>query len=177
VKHLLTMRRPTAIAFVAVLAAGLVLPIFVWDGYLGIYAFLSRDKGDWVGGAVTAVMMLPFTLCLWYVETRLKFDLADRIGWSLVPFAMFAAFRQNAPRHLLIVLLIPDRRGVRNLAGGVALWLHYLLPRVVGLGGALAIAAALLILALVYYLRRIGWDLVRDDLRHPRRTMRMLLAG
>lgn len=176
VKHVIAMNRTVAAVFAAVLVAGLVLPFFVWDSYLSIYAFLSRDKGDWYRAAGAVPIVLPFTVCLWYVETRLKFDLEDRIGWSLVPFAMFAAFRQNAVRHLLMALVVPDKRGVRNIAAGIGLALHSLLPGLVGLNGVLPIAIGLLGVALIRHLDRIGWDVVRDDLRHPIRTARMMLA-
>jgi hypothetical protein len=153
----------------------LVVPLVIWDGYLNIYTFVTSDKGDWAAAAGALLVVIPTTVAVWYVQARLDFDLEDRIGWSLVPFAMLVAFRQNAARHLLIALLVPDKRAARNLAGGLALALHYLLPGVVRLNATLPIATALILLALVHYLGRIGWPVVREDARHPWRTMRMML--
>jgi hypothetical protein len=174
IKEVARMHRAAAAGFVVIIAAGLLLPLAIWDGYLGIYTFVTTDKGDWAAAAGALLVVIPTTLCVWYVQARLDFDLEDRIGWSLVPFAMLVAFRQNAARHLLIALLVPDKRGGRNLAGGLALGLHYLLPGVVRLNATLPIATALILLVLWRYLNRIGWAVVRDDLRHPGRTIQML---
>ena len=83
----------------------------------------------------------------------------------------------NTARHLLLVLLVPDKRGARNVAAAVALGLYALVPSVVRQGAMVYVAFAGLIVALVYYLDRIGWDVVRDDARHPARTARMLFTG
>ena len=39
-----------------------------------------------------------------------------------MPVAVFFAFKMNVARHLLLVLLVPDKRGLRNVAaaGGLA---------------------------------------------------------
>ena len=61
------------------------------------------------------------------VEKRSSFNDEDRIGWSLVPFALFAGLLANSG-HLLIALIVPDRRAGRNLAAAVTLALHSLFP-------------------------------------------------
>ena len=71
---------------------------------------------------------------LWYVEERRGFDAESRVGWGLVPFAMLAAMLANSGRHLLIALIVPDRRAGRNLAAAIGLALHSLMPGVVRLG-------------------------------------------
>jgi hypothetical protein len=108
-----------------------------------------------------------------YVETRLGFDWEERIGWSLVPVAVFLALKLNAPRHLLLVLLVPDKRGLRNVAAAVAMLVPALVPSV-RFGAAGPIAVAILLGGLIRYVRRIGWTTVRDDLRHPGRTVAMM---
>ena len=119
---------------------------------------------------------MPFTIVLWYVETRLGFDMEDRIGWSLVPFAMFVGIKMRVARHLLIVLLVPDKRGPRNIAAAIGLALYAAAPDVFRLGSVLYITTVLLFAVLAHYLWRIGWATVRDDARHPLRTVRLLLS-
>jgi hypothetical protein len=54
-RHVLRMPRRTAWRVGGILVAGLVLPAFVWDGYVDIYRFANERKGnDWldVGGAL-----------------------------------------------------------------------------------------------------------------------------
>ncbi|HEY6506747.1 MAG TPA: hypothetical protein VIY56_01960 [Vicinamibacterales bacterium] len=176
-KNVFTMTRGMATLFVAILLAGLVLPYFIWDNYLYIYRYGNELKGDWMSALGALTVAVPFAVVLWYVETRLDFDLEDRVGWGLVPFAMFLGLKMNVARHLLIVLLVPDKRGMRNLAAAGAMIVPTLLPGLVRFNSALSIATGLLVLGLVYYLDEIGWDTVRDDVRHPARTMRMMLAG
>ena len=131
--------------------AGLVLPYFVWSDYLGIYTFASERKGnDWLDIAGALLLAGPFTALLWYVEKRSSFNDEDRIGWSLVPFALFAGLLANSGRHLLIALIVPDRRAGRNLAAAVTLALHSLFPDVVRLGATVYIAAAALVAVLSY---------------------------
>ena len=83
----------------------------------------------------------------------------------------------NTARHLALVLLVPDKRGTRNVAAAIGLGLHALFPSVIRQGSVVYIAFAVLIAGLVYYLDRIGWDTVRDDMRHPARTGRMMIDG
>jgi hypothetical protein len=44
------------------------------------------------------------------------------------------------------------------------------------LGSVLYIATIVLFAFLAHYLRRIGWATVRDDARHPLRTVKLLLS-
>ena len=73
-------------------------------------------------------MVIPFAIVLRYVETRLGFDWEDRLGWGLVPFALLLALKMNVARHLLIVLLVPDKRGLRNIAAAVGLAVPAIFP-------------------------------------------------
>ena len=174
--QMLTMRRGTAMSFAGILFAGLVLPYFIWDNYLTIFTFHEQVKGNIYDTVAAVVLVVPFTIVLWYVETRLGFDMEDRIGWSLVPFAMFVGIKMRVARHLLIVLLVPDKRGPRNIAAAIGLALYAAAPEVFRLGSVLYITTVLLFAFLAYYLRRIGWATVRGDARHPLRTVRLLLS-
>jgi len=171
-----SMRRGVAAIFVAILLAGFVLPYFIWDKYLTIFTFHEQVKGNAYDTIAAVVLAVPFTIVLWYVETRLGFDREDRIGWSLVPFGMFVGIKMRVARHLLIVLLVPDKRGPRNIAAAVGLALYAVAPQVFKLGSVLYITTVLLFAVLVHYLGRIGWATVRDDARHPLRTARLLLS-
>ena len=171
-----TMRRGIAMIFAAILFAGFVLPYFIWDNYLTIFTFHDQVKGNIYDTIAAVALVVPFTIVLWYVETRLGFDMEDRIGWSLVPFAMFVGIKMRVARHLLIVLLVPDKRGPRNIAASIGLALYAAAPDVFRLGSVLYITTVLLFAFLAYYLRRIGWATVRDDARHPLRTVRLLLS-
>ena len=121
VRQILGMRRRTAAIFAAILFAGFVLPYFIWDNYLYIFTFHEQNKGNIYDTIAAVVLVVPFTIVLWYVETRLGFDREDRIGWSLVPFAMFLGIKMRVARHLLIVLLVPDKRGPRNIVAAIGL--------------------------------------------------------
>jgi hypothetical protein len=170
------MRRRDAAVFLAVIGGGLVLPYFVWENYLYIYQYGAELKGDWDNAAAALGVGIPFALVVRYVETRLRFDWEDRLGWGLVPFALILALKMNVARHLLIVLLVPDKRGVRNLAAAVGL----AVPALFGtpFNASLAFAALTLVLGLACYLSEIGWDRVRHDLRTPLRTLgEMFVSG
>lgn len=167
------MRRATAALFLGVLAAGLVLPYFLWDNYLYIFRFNDGIKGHWYDTIGAAAIAVPFGLVLWYIETRLGFDDEDRVGWGLVPFALFLGFKMNVARHLLIVLLVPDKRGPRTLAAAVGLAVPALLPGLVRFNSALPITAVLLAGVLAMDLRQIGWRQVRIDLRSIRQRARL----
>jgi hypothetical protein len=173
----LEMTRRSAIGFVAILIAGLVLPYFIWDDYLYIYRFHEGNKGGPAELAGAVLVTVPFTIVLWYVEKRLDFNWEDRVGWGLVPFALFLGFKMNVARHLVLMLLVPDRRGVRNVAAGVGLGLPALFPSLILVNSSLAISTTVLAAGLGYYLHTIGWTIVLDDLRHPARTGRMMLAS
>ena len=176
VREVLTMRRRTAMIFAAILCAGFVLPYFIWDNYLYIFTFHDQVKGNVYDTVAAVALVVPFTMVLWYVQARLGFDLEDRIGWSLVPFAMLVAIKMRVARHLLVVLLVPDKRGPRNIAAAIGLALYAAAPEVFQLGSVLYITTVLLFVFLAHYLRRIGWATVRDDARHPLRIARLLLA-
>ena len=164
-----------AALYVVILFAGLVLPYFVWDNYLYIFQYGAELKGDWDNAVAALLVVLPFALVLRYVETRLQFDWEDRVGWGLVPFALLLALKMNVARHLLIVLLIPDKRGVRNLAAAAGLAVPALLP--VPFNTSLAVAGLVLAGALTYYVSQIGWTKVRDDLRNPATALKDMAAA
>jgi hypothetical protein len=173
-REMLTMRRGTAMIFAAILFAGFVLPYFIWDNYLTIFTFHDQVKGNIYDTVAAFLVVVPFTIVLWYVEARLGFDIEDRIGWSLVPFAMFLGIKMRVARHLLIVLLVPDKRGPRNITASIGLALYAAAPDVFRLGSVLYITTVLLFAFQAHYLWRIGWATVRDDARHPLRTVRLL---
>jgi hypothetical protein len=104
---------------------------------------------------------------LWYIEQRRGFDLEDRLGWSLVPFTLFFAVWTNAARHLLLALLVPDKRGSRNIAAAIGLALHALFPVAIPIASLVSILIGLLAIIMAGHLRAIGWQTVRNDLRHP----------
>jgi hypothetical protein len=164
-KNLPGMARGAATLFLVILAAGLVLPVFVWDNYLYIYGFHDELKGGLSETIAAVLIAVPFGLTLWYIETRLAFDMEDRVGWGLVPFGLFLGLKMNAARHLLMVLLVPDKRAIRNVAAGIGLLLPAVFPGIVRQNSALLISTGVLVIGLVYYLDRIGWDVVRADVR------------
>jgi hypothetical protein len=150
------MRRRDAAIFVAILVAGLLLPFAIWDNYAYIFRFNDGLKGRWYSSYVAAAIAIPFGVALWRAQDRQQFDLEDRIGWALVPFALFLAFKMNVARHLLIVLLVPDKRGLRTLAAAVALLVPAVAPGVVRFNSALPIATVMLAGTLAWYLRGPG---------------------
>jgi hypothetical protein len=177
-RYLPRMPRRTAWGFAAILIAGLILPVFIWENYAHIYQFANARKGnDWLDVLGALLLVVPFTLVLWYVEDRRRYDAEERIGSSLVPFGLFAALLANSGRHLLIALIVPDKRAGRNLAAAIAVALHALLPGVVRLGAITYVATAVLCVVIAFELQRIGWTHVREDFRHPGRMLRLLIAG
>ena len=114
---------------------------------------------------------------VWYVEWRLDFDWEDRIGWSVVPVGLLLSISLNAFRHLALVLLVPDKRGARTVAGSLGLGAQYFLPASYGTGAVTYVIAGLLGVVLASYLARIGWNTIRGDLRHPGRSLAAMLAG
>jgi len=174
VSNLGTMRRRDAALFIVILIAGFVLPYFLWENYLYIYRYSAELKGDWDNAVAALIVVAPFALVLRYVETKLQFDWEDRLGWSLVPFALLLALKMNVARHLLIVLLVPDKRGVRNVAAAVGL----AVPVIFGLpvNASLGFAAVVLATGLTYYLSEIGWEQVRLDLRAPLPTLQEMFG-
>jgi hypothetical protein len=158
------------VVVLVVVLAGLVLPYFVWENYLYIFQYGAELKGDWDNAAAALAVVIPFSIVLRYVETRLDFDWEDRIGWGLVPFALLLALKMNVARHLLVVLLVPDKRGARNVAAAAGLAVPALLP--VPFNASLAVAALVLAGALAHFLWLIGADRMRADLRRPAQALR-----
>ncbi len=127
------MRRWTAMAFVAVLVAAFVLPYFVLDNYLYIFTFQNEIKGGGWRMVGALVVSVPFAILLAYVSVRRGFDLEDRIGWGVLPVAILLAFNLNVARHVLVVLLVPDKRARRTVAAAVAMALYYLSFGLIGI--------------------------------------------
>ena len=177
VKNVFGMKPWVAAGFIAILATGLLLPYFILENYSSVLRFNNEIKGrHWYDLAGSLILVIPFTALLSYVEMRLPFDAEDRIGWGLVPFAMLLAMKMNSARHLLVVLLVPDKRGIRNIAAALGLAIHTVMPSVVLLGSVVYITSGLLVIGLVACLDRIGWQTIRDDLRRPAGTARLMLA-
>jgi hypothetical protein len=157
--RLRTMRPTVAAAVLGVVAAGLVLPVWIWDRYLDIYRYQETLKGGdtWATAGGLAVA----GLCAWLLvraDRRGAFELEDWIGWSLVPAALFFAVKLNAVRHLLIVLLIPDRRAMRNIAAAVGLAVGALGGAGVPLNASLPLVTALLLATLYWQGRQTKID-------------------
>ena len=153
--NLLRMRRPIAVAFVALLVLAFVVPYFIWDNYLYIFSFQDELKGSWSKTLGAVLVSVPFALLLSYVSARRNFDWEDRVGWGLIPVAMLLAFKLNVARHLLVVLLVPDKRATRTAAAAFAMAVHYLSFGVLGINATLPICTALLYAILIYELRQI----------------------
>jgi hypothetical protein len=134
--NFLRFRRGTALAAGALLFAGFVLPLFVFENYRYIYGFhATRDirpilhaldavgvHGDHaatlaavVGWALPLVFGGAFSLVLLYAQLKLDFDWQDRIGWAAVPFSLLFSLRMLSMRTLFEAMAIPDRRSVRSL--------------------------------------------------------------
>jgi hypothetical protein len=79
----------------------------------------------------------------------------------------------NVARHLLIVLLVPDKRGIRNIAAAIGLAVPAIFP--VPFNSSLPFSVLALVSGLGYYIWRIGWAQVRDDLKNPTRTLREMV--
>jgi hypothetical protein len=171
--NLFRMPPQMRLLFLGILVAGLVLPWFVWDNYLYIYRYGGDLKGDSVSTLLALAAALPFTAVLWYVQERRGFDLEDRVGWGLVPVALLMALKMNVARHLLLVLLVPDKRGLRNVAAAAGLLAPVVAP--LPFNASLAVATTVLAIGLVRELKRVGWDTVRRDASHPWRTLRSLM--
>ena len=175
VRHLPGMSRRSALICVGVLVAGLIAPYFIWPNYTYIFFFHEELKGGRSGLISGIVFGGLFSAMLCYVEAKVGFDAEDRIGWALVPVGMFLAMKMNVPRHLLILLLVPDKRAIRNLIAAFALLVPVVVPGI-RFGATLPIAAVLLFATLGWHLRTIGWPAIQDDLRHPARTLRLLFS-
>jgi hypothetical protein len=150
-RHLVApwMPRWVAPAWVAIVAAGLVLPYFVWENYLYIFQYNNELKGDMASAAGGAAIALIFAAALWVLDRRGAFDREEQIGWALVPVALFLAFKMNAARHLLLPLLVPDKRGTRNVAATVGLTLDMLGGAAISLNDTLPIMTVTLGVGLI----------------------------
>jgi hypothetical protein len=71
---------------------------------------------------------------------------------------LFFAVKFNAVRHLLIVLLVPDRRAIRNLAAAVGLALAAVTAPSLPLNAALPVVTALLLASLYWQGRQTKID-------------------
>jgi len=153
--NLFSMKRRTAVLFVLLVTCGVILPYLAWSGYRDILRFNEGLKGHPSGWLVGLACTVPFSALLWFVERRAPFDLEDRVGWSMVPFGMFLAIKMNASRHLLMALLVPDKRGWRNGVAALALGLNAAFPSALPLGPDLPIVTTLLFLVLIAHARPI----------------------
>jgi len=173
--NLPSMSRRIALLCLAIVTAGLVLPIAIWDNYLYIFRFHQALKGSTSETVGAVLVSIPFALTVRYIETRLRFDAEDRVGWGLVPFSLFLGLKMNTARHLVLPLLVPDKRGVRNVAAAVGLLMPAVFPGLIRQNSALLIASGVLVIGLAYFLRQIGWQVVRADLRQPGQTLARML--
>jgi hypothetical protein len=156
-KQLPGMPRWMAALVILIVLAALVLPVFIFPNYLYIYQFHTGRKAHyWMNTAGTLLVVIPFTLALAYVEARRGFDWEDRVGWAAVPFALFLAMSLNAPRHLFLVLLLPDKRAMRTIAGTLGMAVHLVAPSLGGTGTPTYVTLALLCVVLAAILRHGG---------------------
>ena len=143
------MPRWVAPAWVAIVAAGLVLPYFVWENYLYIFQYNNELKGDLASAAGGAAIALACAAGLWVLDRRGAFDREEQIGWALVPVALFLAFKMNTARHLLLPLLVPDKRGTRNVAAAIGLTLDTLGGAAISLNDTLPVMTLTLAVGLI----------------------------
>ena len=158
------MPRRTAVLYVAIVFAGLVLPYFLWSDYLYIYSYGAGLKGSPWNHLFAVILAPAFAAAVWYVERRHGFDTEDRIGWGLVPMALYFGLYTNGARHLILALLVPDKRGWRNLPVPITLTLHTLFPRAIPLGSVLTISIGLLAVILARYAMTAPGSLDHDTL-------------
>ena len=143
--NLTWMRRRQAAVLIGVVAAGLVLPYFLLPNYLYIYSFQSETRGGLWQTVGAIAVTLPFSYLLWRLQRRGQFDLEDRIGWSLVPVALFLAFNVNAARHLLVALLVPDKHAMRTSTAAIGIGIYALS------GGSMSINSVLPLMTAALY--------------------------
>ena len=142
---------------------------------MGLADFVTVIAG-FTSVSVTAASSVSFAVLLSYVAVRRDFDLEDWVGWSLVPLAMLLAFKMNVARHLLVVLLVPDKRALRTAAAAVSIAAYYLSFGLMRFNSTLPLCTALLFAVLILELRQVGWSVVADDAGHPLRTLRMMVG-
>jgi hypothetical protein len=66
-----------------------------------------------------------------------------------VPVALFLAFKMNTARHLLLPLLVPDKRGTRNVAAAIGLTLDTLGGAAISLNDTLPVMTLTLAVGLI----------------------------
>ena len=148
-----SMRRGQAAALVAIVAAGLLLPYLLLPDYLYIYSFQSETRGGLWQTVGAIAVTLPFSYLLWRLQRRGLFDLEDRIGWGLVPVALFLAFNVNAARHLLVALLVPDKHAVRTATAAMGIGIYALSSGRMSINSMLPLMTAMLYGFVVWQLR------------------------
>src|SRR5262249_24461443 len=94
--------RPTAVLLVAIVFARLALPHFLWASYPYIYSYGAGLKGSHWNHVFAVIVAPAFAAAVGHVAWRAGFDMEDRIGWSLVPMAMYFAVYTNGARHLIL---------------------------------------------------------------------------
>jgi hypothetical protein len=152
--NLFRMRRVSAVTFTALLFLAFVVPYFLLDNYLYIYTFQNEIKGGFAQTIGAVAVSVPFAVLLSYVASRRDFDWEERIGWGLIPIAMLFAFKMNVARHLLVVLLVPDKRALRTAAAAVSVGAYYLSFGLMRFNSTLPICVALLYAILIFELRK-----------------------
>ena len=113
IKNIFTMKKHQWILYISILVIGLILPFIIYKNYSYIYTFNS-EKSE--GFLLPFIVAGSFSIALCYIEYRMKFNDEDIIGWASIPFAIFTVLSTYAVRHLLLLLIIPDKRGYRNIA-------------------------------------------------------------
>jgi len=132
--NFLRMRLPGQLATVAILLCGLVLPLYLIEGYSHIWLFhLQRDTeqipramnsiglGNLTEVAVALAYLVPLAIVAWFsimllrVQLACDWDWEDRIGWSLAPFALLFTLRVASMRMFFLAMLLPDKRGSRSI--------------------------------------------------------------
>ena len=130
-----------------------MLPYFLLPNYLYIYSFQSETRGSLWQTVGAIAVTLPFSYLLWRLQRREKLDLEDRIGWSLVPVALFLAFNVNAARHLLVALLVPDKHAVRTSTAAIGIGIVALSGGRLSINSILPLVTAMLYGFVVWQLR------------------------
>lgn len=201
--NFLRFRRGTALAAGALLLGGFVLPLFVLENYRYIYGFhATRDIGPIVRVlgtvgldgpnaatlAAAAGWVLPlgvggaFSLVLLYAQYKLDFTWEDRIGWAAVPFSLLFSLRMLSMRTLFESMALPDRRYARSLwvfgMGLVDIALRASGARTIVRDGVWDVCGLLgLLLISRHWLRQIGRDAIRADLRRGFRLVIELIRA